>query len=245
MQQEISCYHNGDDNRHGYVLIYGGADLHGGEGDDVLEVLAPSYETYYKGGPGADTFNCSPSPADIVQDYNPGEGYTVSADCETVEGSTPPEPIQTVLTLNTITNVPWGKDLTVTGKLADASQAGGVGRKTITFDGTGAEKSPDVVTNTDGTFTSKGSSPNIVATGWRYQSHFAGNSLYTASNSNIKTYNTVKHSVTLVVSAASSTLPWGKPTTFTATQKDALLGWVLIEGKTIQVDGTGVIGVSN
>jgi hypothetical protein len=88
-------------------------------------------------------------------------------------------------------------------------------------------------------------SPNIVATGWTYQAHFAGNSLYTASNSNIKTYNTVKHSVTLVVSAASSTLPGGKPTTFAATLKDASLGWVLIEGKTIQFDGTGVIGVSN
>jgi hypothetical protein len=55
----------------------------------------------------------------------------------------------------------------------------------------------------------------------------------------------VKHSVTLVVSAASSTLPGGKPTTFAATLKDASLGWVLIEGKTIQFDGTGVIGVSN
>jgi hypothetical protein len=247
MQQEISCYHNdGDDNRNDYVLVYGGADLHGGEGDDVLEVLAPSYETYYNGGTGADTFKCSPGHADIVQDYNPGEGDTASADCETVKGSTPPEPIQTDLTLNTITNVPWGKDLTVPGKLADASQAGGVGRKTITFVGIGAENTPDVVTNTDGTFTSKGSSPNIVATGWTYQAHFTGNSLYTASsNSNIKTYNTVKHSVTLVVSAASSTLPWGKPTTFTATLKDASLGWVLIEGKTIQFDGTGAIGVSN
>lgn len=117
MQQEISCYHNGDDNRNDYVLVYSGADLHGGEGDDILEVLAPSYETYYNGGTGADTFKCSPSPADIVQDHNPGEGDTVSADCETVKGSTPPEPIQTDLTLNTITNVPSGKDLTVPGKL--------------------------------------------------------------------------------------------------------------------------------
>jgi hypothetical protein len=206
IQQEISCSHNGDDNRNDYVLVYSGADLRGGEGDDVLEVLAASYETYYNGETGADTFKCSPSPADIVQDYNPGEGDTVSADCETVKGSTPPEPIQTDLTLNTITNVPWGKDLTVPGKLADASQAGGVGRKTITFDGTAAENITDVITNTDGTFTAKGSSPNIVATGCTCQAHFASNSEYTASNSNIKTYNTVNHNVTLVAYTLSTGL---------------------------------------
>ena len=48
-------------------------------------MLAPSYETYYNGGPGADTFNCSPGPGDEVEDYNPAEGDTVSADCETVQ----------------------------------------------------------------------------------------------------------------------------------------------------------------
>jgi Ca2+-binding RTX toxin-like protein len=60
-------------------------ELNGGEGDDVLEVLEPSSETYYIGGPGADTFNCSPGPGDIVQDYNPVEGDVISADCETIE----------------------------------------------------------------------------------------------------------------------------------------------------------------
>jgi large repetitive protein len=61
----------------------------------------------------------------------------------------------TTLTLNTITNVPWGKDITVTGKLIDniASGAGGVSGATISFDGTGADNLPDAVTNTDGTFT--------------------------------------------------------------------------------------------
>jgi hypothetical protein len=166
-QQEISCYHHGDDGR-AYVLVYGGDHLHGGEGDDVLVLLAPSY---YNGGPGTDTFNCPPGPGDIVQDYNLGEGDTVSADCEAAaEGATPSEPIRTDLTFNAITSVPWSKDMTViTGKLADASQAGGVGRKTITFDSTGAENIPDVITNTDGTFTAKCSSSNMVATGWTYQ----------------------------------------------------------------------------
>ena len=50
-----------------------------------LELLAPSWESDdYNGGPGADTFNCSSVPGDIVEDYNPMEGDSVSADCETV-----------------------------------------------------------------------------------------------------------------------------------------------------------------
>jgi hypothetical protein len=141
MHQEISCHHNNGDGKRP-VLAYGCGDLLGGEGDDVLGVLAQSYETYYNGGPGADTFNCLPGRGDIVQGYNLREGDNVSTDCEIVEGTTSPEPIQTVQTLNTITSVPWGKDVTVTGKLADASQAGGVGGvpiegKTIHFHGTG------------------------------------------------------------------------------------------------------------
>ena len=236
---------NGDEGND-YLSLDSAVDLKGGEGDDVLEVLEPSYETYYNGGPGADTFKCSSvNPYDTIEDYNPGEGDTIisAADCETVQGTT--QPIQTVLTLNTITNVPWGKDVTVTGKLADASNNAGIGGKTITFDGTGADNIQDIVTNTDGTFTAKGASPTTVATGWKVQAHFAGDSGYTASDSSIKTYNTVKHSVSLAVSAASSNVPWSMPTKFTATLKDNSLGGVAISGKTIHFDGTGVIPASD
>ena len=40
-----------------------------------------------------------------------------------------------------------------------------------------------------------------VATGWEVQAHFAGDSSHVASNVNAKIYNTVKHNVTLGVSA--------------------------------------------
>jgi Ca2+-binding RTX toxin-like protein len=70
----------GDD----YLSLDSALDLKGGQGDDFLELLAPSWESYYNGGPGADTFNCSSGPGDIVEDYNPVEGDSVSADCETV-----------------------------------------------------------------------------------------------------------------------------------------------------------------
>jgi Ca2+-binding RTX toxin-like protein len=78
---------NGDEGND-YLSLDSAVDLKGDEGDDVLEVLAPSEESYYNGGPGADIFNCSPGPRDIVEDYNPEEGDTISADCETVEGNT-------------------------------------------------------------------------------------------------------------------------------------------------------------
>ncbi|MFL6482354.1 MAG: polysaccharide deacetylase family protein, partial [Nitrososphaera sp.] len=43
------------------------------------------------------------------------------------------------LTLNTIANVGWGTDVTVTGKLTDSASGNAIGAATVTFDGTGAE----------------------------------------------------------------------------------------------------------
>ncbi len=77
-------YVNGEEGND-YLSLDSAVDLKGGEGDDVLEVLAPSWDSNYNGGPGADTFNCSPGPGDIVEDYNPEEGDTVTVDCETVQ----------------------------------------------------------------------------------------------------------------------------------------------------------------
>ena len=159
----------------------------------------------------------------------------------------PSEPIQTFLTLDT-RDVPWGKDVIVTGKLVvhapnNAEGGEGIGGKTITFDGTGADNLPDnVVTNADGTFRAKGASPAAVATGWEVQAHFAGDSSHVASNTTTKTYNTVKHNVTLSVSAAKNNVPWSNSTSFRATLIDTSLDGVPISGKSIHFDGTGVIG---
>ena len=108
----------------------------------------------------------------------------------------------TTLTLNKITSVGWGKDVIVTGKLSDNDASGaGVEGKTITFDGTGADNLPDVITNADGMFTAQGPAPNTVTTGWKVQAHFAGDSSLGGADSVIRPYNTLKHTVTLVVSA--------------------------------------------
>jgi hypothetical protein len=176
------------------------------------------------------------------------EGATDSA---TVEIAVKNTVHATTLTLNTITSVPWGKVITVTGKLTDNAASGaGVGGATITFDGTGADNVPDVVTNTDGTFTATGASPATVATGWKVQGHFAANSDYTASNSLVKTYSTTKHTVNIATGFKGSTgsttaAPWSTATSFTATLTDTSTAGTVIQGKTIHFDGTGVTGVAD
>ena len=58
------------------------SELEGSKGDDILE--AARGQNTYIGGPGADTFKCSPDTGDEVLDYNPEEGDTVSDDCEII-----------------------------------------------------------------------------------------------------------------------------------------------------------------
>ncbi|MFL6475070.1 MAG: PKD domain-containing protein, partial [Nitrososphaera sp.] len=172
-----------------------------------------------------------------------GEGASNSSDVSIAVKNAPAH--ATTLTLNPITSVLWGNEVTVTGKLSDNAASGaGVGGATITFDGTGAANLQPVTTNADGTFTAKGKSPTSVATGWRVQAHFAANSDYGASNSVIRTYSTTKHT-TLVAVAATTTTPWGMPTAFTVTVTDGSTGGTVLQGKTISFNGTGVIGVAN
>jgi hypothetical protein len=172
-----------------------------------------------------------------------GEGLTNSSAVAIAVKNAPAH--ATTLTLNAITSVLWGNNVTVTGKLTDNAASGaGVGGATISFDGTGAANLKPVTTNADGTFTAKGKSPTTVATGWKVQGHFAGNSDYTASNSVVRTYSTTKHTV-LIALTGPATTPWGTPTAFTVTVTDGSTGGTAIQGKTISFNGTGVIGVAN
>jgi hypothetical protein len=55
-----------------------------------------------------------------------------------------------LLTLNTITNVAWGVDVTVIGKLSHYATGAAIQGATITFNGTGASNLPSATTNADG-----------------------------------------------------------------------------------------------
>ncbi len=101
----------------------------------------------------------------------------------------------TSLTVNTIASVEAGSDITVSGSLVDVDAKKGIGDRTVTFNGTGAEGLELVVTRSDGSFSSGGTSPTSVATNWTVQTHFAGDDLYLASYSPVQSYDTLKHAI--------------------------------------------------
>nr|MDQ6865892.1 carboxypeptidase-like regulatory domain-containing protein [Thermoproteota archaeon] len=156
----------------------------------------------------------------------------------------------TTLTLDTIPDVLWGSSTTLRGKLIDSNASdAGVGGQTITFSGTGAANVGSVTTNTDGTFTISGLAPNTVGTGWTVQAHYAGDSIasYTASDSTTYTYNTIKHTFSLVLSNTPYVF-WNSSTSFTATLADFADGAgtkTPPSGKTVTFTGSGVISSSS
>ena len=119
------------------------------------------------------------------------------------------EPRSTTLTLSPVSNVPWSKTVTVTGKLTDNVGGNvGIGGKTISFDGTGAANLQSTVTASDGSFSSIGAAPQTVSTGWTVQAHFAGDASYDPSMATA-TYNTLKHDTSLSISLSPSRLKGG------------------------------------
>jgi hypothetical protein len=120
----------------------------------------------------------------------------------------------TSLTLNPISNVPWGSQtVTVTGKLTSADNDdddGGsrISGQTITLTGTGIKEQQTISANTqsDGTFTATFAAPDTVASGWTVQAHYAGNTgggddgsstNLQSSDSEESTFATIKHGTTL------------------------------------------------
>ncbi|PWU81272.1 MAG: hypothetical protein DLM72_07765 [Candidatus Nitrosopolaris wilkensis] len=149
-------------------------------------------------------------------------------------------PTATTLTLNAIANVPWSTTVKVTGKLAVASSSTGIGGKNIAFTGTGASSMASVTTNTDGTFTASGISPNTVATGWTVQAHFAGDSLYDAAKSPIRSYNTLKHITSLSLAIIPTSIPAHRPYAVSGTLLDTTKSQSLAS-KTITFTATSPI----
>lgn len=152
----------------------------------------------------------------------------------------------TTIKVNSISSVAWDKDIKVTGSLVDSSNVPVAGKK-VTFDGTGGADIPDATTKSDGTFESTGKSPKSVATGWKVQAHFAGDSDYKLSDSNIVSYDTVKRSAILILSDSQvKDIAWGLPTSFPIALKGTTAdGSQPITGEKITFQGTGVLGVSD
>ena len=78
----------------------------------------------------------------------------------------------------------------------------------VHFTGTGVINVADVNTGTTGKAVSTGTSPKTVGNGWTYQAQFAGGIFYNPVNSAIQTYNTVKHTSSLVFPSLAPNGPW-------------------------------------
>jgi Prealbumin-like fold domain len=143
----------------------------------------------------------------------------------------------TRLLLNPISSVPWGKPVTVTGRLIDDSLGNGVQGKTIYFGGNGAPSINPVLTRSDGTFSASGVAPSIVFPDWNVQAHFSGDIFFQPSDSAAMSYATVKHHVMLSMPQTGN-VPWGTPIHLTAILTDVDNSGAAISGRTIDFSAT-------
>jgi peptidoglycan/xylan/chitin deacetylase (PgdA/CDA1 family) len=109
------------------------------------------------------------------------------------------------------TNVPWGTGTTFTATLTDSTTGGTViAGKTIRFDGNGVIGVANQTTSDNGKALGKGTAPYNAATGWNYQAHFDGDSLYLKKDSTVKTYNTIKRNVAFTLALTPSSVSPGQ-----------------------------------
>jgi hypothetical protein len=139
----------------------------------------------------------------------------------------------TTVTLNPVSSVVQGSEVSVTGSLDDADAAEGIGGQNITFSGTGAvgilEEATTESGADEGEYSSLGTAPNVTDSLRSVQAHFAGDDLYEASDSDIMTYDLVSLSaVALDIDAADPVVDISGLFTFNAT----------IEFEQILSDGT-------
>jgi hypothetical protein len=150
----------------------------------------------------------------------------------------------TGLTMNQIAgSKPWGQSLTVTGKLVDIySSDKGVAGQSITFSTSGGASLPAVTTMLDGTFSSTGKAATSVGDTWTVQAHYAGNSLYTTADSEIRGYSTTAHSTSVTLNISPKKVAPSASYQVSGVLDDALTG-TPIGGRTILFTATSPIKI--
>jgi hypothetical protein len=118
---------------------------------------------------------------------------------------------------NTPNVVLQGDSIELTGELKDDENGAGIEAVAITFNGTGASGLIDAITDSSGTYSSEGLSPNSAGTLWNVQASFAGNSAYEASLSSTVTFDTAS------LSATQLTVPVGAPSVVELPEFDATI----------------------
>ena len=78
------------------------------------------------------------------------------------------------------------------------------------------------------------------------QARYDGDSQYYGTDSSVKTVQvTVKHNVDLLISVSDSKVPWGTPTSFTASLRDKTNHSAPISEAVIKLEGTGAKNLTN
>ncbi|HET6458129.1 MAG TPA: polysaccharide deacetylase family protein [Nitrosopumilaceae archaeon] len=147
------------------------------------------------------------------------------------------------LSINSISSIPWGNTVTITGRLTNSTGIG-VANEAITFNGTGATNLLQAVTNGTGFFVSSGKAPNTVESGWTVQSHFVGDSKYHHSDSTTTSYSTLMHSTLLALSNQPTTVSSGGSYKVTGALKDQITG-TMLTSKTISFKAMSPVVINN
>ena len=189
------------------------------------------------------------SPASVSSNWIVSAQYAGNA---TLGGSTTSIKYSTtkhVLTWSTAVpnTVPWGQAITLTTKILDFSKSNTpVSGLTIHWNGTGTAGASDQNTNQLGTASVTIIASSSVATGFTVQSHITGSgtALYQPLDSIIKSYSTVRHTLSFTTIVPTS-VKEGQPTHFTSILRDTSAGNVPVSALLIHWNGTGVVGVND
>src|SRR5437870_10699648 len=130
------------------------------------------------------------------------------------------------LTVDPITNVPWGGSITVTGKLTDLRSGLGIPGATITFSGDGTIAG--VTTALDGSFSATGSAPGApAATGLIVTANYGGNTitLQDPISQNSPPYDTLIHNTAISLTSNQGNVPWGSGISSSGTLTDTTPGF--------------------
>lgn len=97
----------------------------------------------------------------------------------------------TVLTLEPVSSIQQGSNLSVSGTLLDGATGLGMSGHSVSFSGSGATNLEDAVTGADGIFTSTTNSTGALLDHQIVQAHYMGDDEFLPTDSNIESYDTV------------------------------------------------------
>jgi hypothetical protein len=150
------------------------------------------------------------------------------------------------LKLSAPTSLPWGGTVSFTAILTDTTNTKTpIEGALIHFEGSGVRGDAYAVTDSTGKAIWTGTAPSIVDEGWTVQARYDGDSQYYSTDSSVKTYSTAKHNVDLLISVSDSKVPWGTPTSFTASLRDKTNHSAPISEAIIKLGGTGAKNLTN